>query len=112
MFSKCKLLSSAFVVSVATSPSVSSSSPDSDKLGVVEYQDMDTIIKRFDMSGNVFCSIFHLLLCQEQVAEMFTNSFYEGLGPLEGEFLIQLNDSAKPAIHEAHFSSRPGCSSH
>ena len=38
-------------------------------------------------------------LTKEQVKEMFPDVFDEGLGLLEGEYHIRLNDSTKPVQH-------------
>ena len=73
-------------------------------LGVIEIKDSDAI-RRPDTSGGHVFSVKDVMsssrpLTKEQVQiEMFPDVFDEGLGLLEGEYHIRLNDSAKPVQH-------------
>ena len=72
-------------------------------MGVVEIKDSDAI-RRPDTSGGHVFSVEDVMstskpLTKEQVIEMFPDVFDEGLGLLEGEYHIRLNDSAKPVQH-------------
>ena len=72
-------------------------------MGVVEIKDSDAI-RRPDTSGGHVFSVEDVMsssrpLTKEQVVEMFPDVFDGGLGLLEGEYHIRLNDSAKPVQH-------------
>ena len=72
-------------------------------MGVVEIKDSDAI-RRPDTSGGHVFSVEDVMstskpLTKEQVIEMFPDVFDEGLGLLEGEYHIRLNDSTKPVQH-------------
>ena len=72
-------------------------------MGVVEIKDSDPI-RRPDTSGGHMFSVEDVMsssrpLTKEQVIEMFPDVKDEGLGLLEGEYHIRLNDSAKPVQH-------------
>ena len=72
-------------------------------MGVVEIKDSDAI-RRPDTSGGHVFSVEDVMsssrpLTKAQVIEMFPDVFDEGLGLLEGEYHIRLNDSAKPVQH-------------
>ena len=72
-------------------------------MGVVEIKDSDAIWRPHTSGGQVF-SVENVMssskpLTKEQVIEMFPDVFDEGLGLLEGEYHIRLNDSTKPVQH-------------
>ena len=72
-------------------------------MGVVEIKDSDAIWRPRTSGGQVF-SVEAVMssskpLTKEQVIEMFPDVFDEGLGLLEGEYHIRLNDSTKPVQH-------------
>ena len=72
-------------------------------MGVVEIKDSDAI-RQPDTSGARVFSVQDIKpsskpLTKEQVLEMFPNVFDEGLGLLEGEYHIRLNESVKPVQH-------------
>ena len=72
-------------------------------MGVVEIKDSDVIWRPRTSGGQVF-SVEDVMssskpLIKEQVIEMFPDVFDEGLGLLEGEYHIRLNDSTKPVQH-------------
>ena len=72
-------------------------------MGVVEIKDSEVIWRPHTSGGQVF-SVEDVTssskpLTKEQVIEMFPDVFDEGLGLLEGEYHIRLNDSTKPVHH-------------
>ena len=72
-------------------------------MGVVEIKDSDAIWRPHTSGGQVF-SVENVMssskpLTKEQVIEMFPDVFDEGLGLLEGEYHIRLNDSTNPVPH-------------
>ncbi|KAK2570249.1 hypothetical protein P5673_005029 [Acropora cervicornis] len=72
-------------------------------MGVVEIKDSDAIWRPHTSGGQVF-SVEDVMssskpLTKEQVIEMFPDVFDEGLGLLEGEYHIRLNDSTKLVQH-------------
>ena len=72
-------------------------------MGVVEIKDSDAI-RRPDTSGGQVFSVQDVMasskpLTKEQVIELFPEVFDEGLGLLEGEYHIRLNESARPVQH-------------
>ena len=72
-------------------------------MGVVEIKDSNAIWRPHPSGGQVF-SVEDVMssskpLTKEQVIEMFPDVFDEGLGLLEGEYHIRLNDSTKPVQH-------------
>ena len=75
----------------------------SEGMGVVEIKASDAIWRPHTSGGRVF-SVENVMssskpLTKEQVIEMFPDVFDEGLGLLEGEYHIRLNDSTKPVQH-------------
>ena len=72
-------------------------------MGVVEIKDSDAIHQPDTSGGEVF-SVQDVMSSsrpptKEQIIEMFPDVFDEGLGLLEGEYHIRLNDSARPTQH-------------
>ena len=72
-------------------------------MGVVEIKDSDAIHQP-DTSGGEVVSVQDVMSSsrpptKEQIIEMFPDVFDEGLGLLEGEYHIRLNDSARPIQH-------------
>jgi len=72
-------------------------------MGVVEIKDLDAI-RQPDTSGGEVFSVQDAvssskILTKEQVVEMFPDVFDDGLGVLEGEYHIRLDESAKPVKH-------------
>ena len=72
-------------------------------MGVVEIKDLDAI-RQPDTSGGEVFSVQDAvssskILTKEQVIEMFPDVFDNGLGVLEGEYHIRLDESAKPVQH-------------
>ena len=72
-------------------------------MGVVEIKDSNAIWRPHPSGGQVF-SVEDVMssskpLTKEQVIEMFPDVFDEGLGLLEGEYHIRLNNSTKPVQH-------------
>ena len=74
-----------------------------ERMGVVEIKDSDAIWRPHTSGGQVFSAENVMSsskpLTKEQVIEMFPDVFDEGLGLLEGEYHIRLNDSTKPVQH-------------
>ena len=73
-------------------------------MGVLEIKDSD-IIRRPDTSGGHVFSVEDVMsssrpLAKVLVIEMFPDAFEKGLGLLEDEYHIRLNDSAKPVQHD------------
>ena len=74
-------------------------------MGVVDIKDSDAIHQPDTSGGEVF-SVQDVMSSsrpptKEQIIEMFPDVFDEGLGLLEGEYHIRLNDSARPIQHVA-----------
>ena len=74
-------------------------------MGVVEIKDSDAIWRPHTSGGQVF-SVKDVMssskpLTKEQVVEMFSDVFYEGLGLLEGEYHMRLT------IQQSQFSTVP-----
>ena len=72
-------------------------------MGVVEIRESDAI-RRPDTSGCQGFSVEDVIsssrpLTKEQVIEMFPDIFDQGLGLLEGEYHIRLNDPTKTVQH-------------
>ena len=72
-------------------------------MGVVEIKDSDAV-HQLDTSGGEIFSVQNVTSSsrpptKEQIIEMFPDVFDEGLGLLEGEYHIRLNDSASPIQH-------------
>ena len=72
-------------------------------MGVVEIKDSDANHQPDTSGGEVFSVQDVMSSCRpptkEQIIEMFPDVFDEGLGLLEGEYHIRLNDSARPIQH-------------
>lgn len=69
-------------------------------MGVVEIKDSDAIRQPDTSGGEIFsvqAAIYgSKILTKDQVVTLFLDVFDDGIGALEGEYHIKLNDSVKP----------------